>query len=156
MMPGARALRTHPDPAQIVMPPLRRHLGTPRLLGNPAGHIGPGPQPAMRCWALHRRGQFLLLLDGEQRTARGRPLLQAPIPHGRWAVSVIATNHPAGIVHIQADQCSGILDRLAVGNKGEQLPAPGFHQVRCLAGALAQLTRWEMGMEGEFACHAAA
>lgn len=85
-----------------------------------------------------------------------RPLFESPVPEAGWTLPVVATDDPTGIVHIQADQRGGVLDRLAVGHQRKHLPASRFDQVRCLSGALTQLGPGEVRMKEEFTSHTAA
>lgn len=153
---GTGPLRAHPDPLEVVMAALGSDGVPAGLGGDPAGHIRAGPQPSVRCWAVDGRGQLLLLLGGEQRWPLGRDQLESMVPEARWSFAVIAPNDAASVVFLQADQCCRILGGLAIGDQCQQLPAPGFHQGRGVAGPLAQLIRWQVWVEVGSACHAAA
>src|SRR5712692_5558129 len=55
-MAGTGALRTHPDPLEVVMTPLRGDVIAAGLGGNPAGDIRPGPEASTRSRSLNGSG----------------------------------------------------------------------------------------------------
>jgi len=156
VMTGTRTLRAHANPLEIVVAALRGDMVPVRLLSNPAGDSWTSPQATTWCRSLNRFGQFLLLVHRQEWWTDGWDPFQASIADAGRTVVVVAMDDPAGVGRVQADQLSGVFDRLAVGNQGEELPAACFNQVRGLTSSPAQLSNGEMGMKAECACHSAA
>jgi hypothetical protein len=123
MVAGTRHLGTHPQPLQIVVAALWRHVLSAGLLGDPACNDRARPQATTRCWSLHRLSQLLQLLGREQPRPGRRLRGQASIPD---ALGVVAMHDAPSIGRVQADEVGGIGNRFAISHQGEQLPAAGF------------------------------
>lgn len=149
-------MRTHPQPLQVVVAALGSHGRSSRPLGDPARHEGTGPEAISWCWSLDGGGQFLLLLDGQQGAGTRSAEFAAPVPESPRALPVVAMDHAAGIVVVQADEAGSMLDGEVIGDQREELPAACLNRSRGMTRSLGELRSGEVGEEGEAACHVAA
>jgi hypothetical protein len=155
-VPRTGTLRTHPEPLEVVVAPLRCHVLAPGLLRDPARNGRAGPQAAAWCWSRDRRSQFLLLLRREERRSLGGDQLEAVIPQARRTVLVVPAHDAAGVIFLQPDEGCGVSRGLAVSDEGQELPAPCLHHGWGMAGTPAQFGCRHVRMEVGGSCHAAA
>jgi hypothetical protein len=123
------------------MAPLRPDLSATGLLGNPARHLGTGPQATTRCRTGDGGSQLLLLLGGEQGPGGRWHLLLAAIPHAGWSLRVIAAHHPTGVADLQTNQTGSSDGGVTVVDQDQELPAACLDLIWGMARTVGKVLR---------------